>query len=427
MGPTALFDKSFLQSLHVDESVWFDRFFSANVCPLFYVETLADLEKSNLSNGRTPERLVGIIAEKTPEVSGSPNVHHQHLCISELMGQRTPMTGQIPVAGGRPVNHEGRRGVVFQASPESLAFSRWQQGKFEEVERLHAREWRAMLANLNLPAVAKGVKALGIDSGAVKTLEDAVELARRVINTGTRPFDQMQLAFHFLSIPEDLMRPLLARWSVDGYRPLSQYAPYVAHVLTVEIFFQVALGAGLISAERASNRADIAYLFYLPFCNIFISSDKLHRRCAPLFLGAGREFVWGPDLKIDLRRLNDHYAQLPEQEREKGILHFANWPTGSDDDLVVALWNRHLPGWSSIKESTAPMRSDSEKELVSRIKAMQNAPTVEPPVPSSEEDEVSELSIERFVLRKKGNWYQMPKDLQADPEEGRSTRRPSEM
>ncbi len=45
MGPSALFDKSFLQSLSVDESVWFDHFFSANISPLFYIETLADLDK----------------------------------------------------------------------------------------------------------------------------------------------------------------------------------------------------------------------------------------------------------------------------------------------------------------------------------------------------------------------------------------------
>jgi transposase len=40
MGPIALFDKSFLQSIGVDESVWFDHFSMPMVCPIFYVETL---------------------------------------------------------------------------------------------------------------------------------------------------------------------------------------------------------------------------------------------------------------------------------------------------------------------------------------------------------------------------------------------------
>ena len=45
VGPIALFDKSFLQSLSLDESVWFDHFFLPVVSPLFFVETLADLTK----------------------------------------------------------------------------------------------------------------------------------------------------------------------------------------------------------------------------------------------------------------------------------------------------------------------------------------------------------------------------------------------
>jgi len=39
-----LFDKSALQGLSLDESVWFDAFFYPNITPLFFVETLADLE-----------------------------------------------------------------------------------------------------------------------------------------------------------------------------------------------------------------------------------------------------------------------------------------------------------------------------------------------------------------------------------------------
>ena len=66
-GPITLFDKSFLQGLSVDESVWFDDFFYPIICPLFYVETLADLEKA-ARDGRTPEQEVGFIARKSPEM-----------------------------------------------------------------------------------------------------------------------------------------------------------------------------------------------------------------------------------------------------------------------------------------------------------------------------------------------------------------------
>ena len=45
LGPITIFDKSALQALSLDEAVWFANFYLANSTPLFFVETLADLEK----------------------------------------------------------------------------------------------------------------------------------------------------------------------------------------------------------------------------------------------------------------------------------------------------------------------------------------------------------------------------------------------
>ena len=123
MGPITLFDKSFLQSLSIDESVWFDHFFLTNVCPVFYVETLSDLEKS-VRKGRTPEDEVRIIADKFPEMHGTPCAYHLDLCVGNLMGHPVSMIGQIPVAGGHLVKVDGKTGVVFKKTPESEAFSR---------------------------------------------------------------------------------------------------------------------------------------------------------------------------------------------------------------------------------------------------------------------------------------------------------------
>ncbi|HEV2281989.1 MAG TPA: hypothetical protein VGX75_06330 [bacterium] len=72
VGPVLLFDKSTLEGLSVDESVWLDQFFFANITPLFFVETLADIEKE-IKDGRTSEQVVGNLAEKTP-TGGLPNV-----------------------------------------------------------------------------------------------------------------------------------------------------------------------------------------------------------------------------------------------------------------------------------------------------------------------------------------------------------------
>lgn len=274
MGPITLFDKSFLQSLSVDESVWFDHFFMANICPLFYVETLADLDKA-VRESRTPEQEVVLIADKFPEMHGSPCAHHTSLCIGNLLGHNIPMSGyQIPLEGGRLVKSDGKSGVVFDQSPESEAFSRWQRHEFLEIERLFAGSWRRTLLTLNLYAVAKGFQALGINSSLCNNLESAKTLAENIVTNSSKPDERMRLAFLFLNIPYYYHSLIWRRWISSGFSPLSKYAPYAAHVLTVEIFFQIALAANLISSERPSNRVDIAYFFYLPFCTIFTSSDR---------------------------------------------------------------------------------------------------------------------------------------------------------
>jgi len=175
VGPITLFDKSFLQSLSVDESVWFDNFFLTNICPLFYVETLADLEKS-VRDGRTPEQEIGIIADKFPGMHGSPSAHHASLCLVNLLGNAVPMTGQIPLAGGRPVKADGKIGVVYEQSDEAKAFSRWQRGQFMEIERQYAQEWRRTLSNQDWGKVAKGFRAVGIDGKSCNTLEKSRDL-----------------------------------------------------------------------------------------------------------------------------------------------------------------------------------------------------------------------------------------------------------
>jgi hypothetical protein len=63
MGPILIFDKSTLESLNPDEAMWLDVFFNSNITPLFFVETLADLEKA-VHGGRTPEDVVGNLAYK---------------------------------------------------------------------------------------------------------------------------------------------------------------------------------------------------------------------------------------------------------------------------------------------------------------------------------------------------------------------------
>lgn len=411
MGPIALFDKSFLQSLSVDESVWFGHYFMPVVCPLFFVETLADLEKK-VRPGRSPEDEVRIIADKFPDLSANPCVHHDTLVLGELLGHQAPMTGQIPLAGGRVVEKDGKRGVIYDHSPEAEAFSRWQRGQFREIERRMAKGWRVQLQSADVSTVPNHLRTLGIDPQTCRSLESARDVAASLVRGADQRFERMALALALLKIgPHDAYR-ILERWSICGYPPLAAYAPYVAHVVTVELFFNIALAAGLISDQRPSHKVDIAYLHYLPFCMVFVSSDRLHRSCAPLFLRDNQDFVWGADLKDDLNRIDRHFRTFPDEEKEKGIMAFAGTAPDLSDSLVRRLRSRHLaPGVDDPKPQER-RNPPTDKKLVHELTSWKDAPEVSDFGSGAADPDIQIMSIERNVSKRRGSWWQLPKDLQ---------------
>jgi hypothetical protein len=413
MGPLILFDKSFLQSLTEDESVWFGHFFSPIVCPLFYVETLADLDK-DMGSRRTSEQEVRIIARKFPEHGGYPCAYHASTAMAELFGHEVPMDGQIPRSGGRMVKKDGQSGVVYDLSPEEKAFGRWIDENFHDVERQFAREWRAGLGQIRLDEHAKPLRELGIDARTCQSLEVARDLALSVVSGRDRHFYRMQLAVELLGIPRQYHQAIIKRWATQRYPSIFEYTPYVAHVVSVELFFLFALAANLIGSERASNRIDIAYLHYLPFCHVFVSNDRLHNRCAPLFLRDDQEFVWGPDLKADLGQINDHFMAFPDKEKDRGIMAFASRPPRITDSLTRHLRGRFLGRDYDDRPVVEPPSKDDprSKELLDATKNWDEASEVEALTSDPEF-----MSIERRVRRKKGQWYQVPKDLQDNGED----------
>src|SRR6476646_3301789 len=114
-GPILIFDKSLIEMLSPDEAVWLGQFYRVNVVPVFLVETLADLEKE-VAAGRTPEQVVGRLAEKTNIVTADPNTHHWRLALSNLLGTEGPMKRFVVRGDGRPVQQEGKEGWVFHPS-----------------------------------------------------------------------------------------------------------------------------------------------------------------------------------------------------------------------------------------------------------------------------------------------------------------------
>lgn len=409
MGPIVLFDKSFLQSLSLDEAVLFDHFFTANITPLFFVETLADLEKA-VRHGRTPEQEVGIIAEKTPEMHSGVNVYHGELCLNNLFGGPVRMTGSIYAARGKPVRVKDKIGVVFKESLEQQAFSRWQDRDFLQVERQYAKVWREALRILKFDKIINKLNELGIDPKTCKNLDQAKMLADRFVSLQPN-YKYLQFAMGLLGIAINHWEKVIERWKETGKPNLPVFAPYVAYTLTVNVFFYICLAAKLFSGQKISNRVDLAYLYYLPFCMVFVSSDKFHRRTAPLFQRLDQEFVWGEELKAALGEVHRYYEGLPQSEKEKGLVGSTRFLDAAEDSCIGRLWDRFCPSWRTPRSSPiANLKPEANERVISMIKSFKDAPPAGP-ITQLDGDDLDAVLISRNVRRKRGSYWQVAKHL----------------
>ena len=417
LGPILIFDKSMLQSLNPDEAVWLDNFFLTNITPIFFAETLADLQKE-IRAGRTAEQVVGNLAYKTPDMGSRPSVHHYQLLVGELAGvQPVAMDGRMMVPGGQPVQLEGSTGVLFQKTKEEEAFNRWQRGEFLDLERQIARAWRQSLSNVNYKEAYEFFQGFFEPGKKPKTLQEAKSLAIGRID-GIDQERSLQFGLSLLSVPEEAHEIVMARWRAAGKPPLHDFAPYFRYLYEVDLFFFLAIAADLISrvrpANKADNKVDLAYLYYLPFCMVFTSSDNLHERMVPLFLREDQTFVSGSELKADFGKLDQHYSSLPNEVKSCGLFSFASYPPSDTSFLVTRLWDKHLPIWREhAAKPRVPEDKDKQRAIVDQMNRLKKeAQPIDPATRLAPED-TQFIQLERNVLMRKGKWTRFSPEVEA--------------
>jgi len=400
MGPITLFDKSFLQSLSIDESVWLNQFFLCNICPLFYIETLADLEKK-MKNNRKPEDVVGNIAIKFPE-SGMPNTYHIDACLANLYGNKIPMTGQILISESKQVRKENKKGFVVEQSDEAESFMRWQDGEFLKIEKDFAKKWRRELSEMNLEKLTEVLTHFPYDITSLNTIEAVYDIVYKFLNN--QEFVQLQFYFakELFSISYAHQQHIIFEWAQNKFPSINDYAPYASYVLSVDLFFLISMKRGFISDQRNSNSVDMSYLKYLPFSHIFISSDKLHRRTAKLFMREDQKFVWGKDLKSDLTEINNYYLKVSEESKCKGINFFASMPPPDETYLTTRLWLDIL----NFKVEDLQERKVEPKlsnEMWEEVNAYEEDRTID-----FNGEQADFMTIKHKVNIKKGSWQIIP-------------------
>lgn len=418
-GPLTIFDKSFLQSLSQYESIWFDNFFRTIITPLFFVETLADLEKK-VSTGKTAQQIVGEIASKTPDMNSVPNVHHFNLLVSNLLGYPVEMRRRPIISGGIPkISGEGYS-LYFKGFPEADAFGRWQKGQFLETEHDFAKTWRAALAN---PGFEGSIAMASNTVPTGKRFSDLTQI-KSYVDTflENTTIEHLYLLFEIIGVPEKARARILERWKAGGNPKLSSFAPYACFVFSIDLFFYISAAHGHIAKERTSNKVDIAYLYYLPFSHMLISNDNLHKRTAPLFMESDQMFLTGDEIKPDLMRLDEYYEKLPQEIKNEGIIRFATYPPHDIETRIAKLWDKYLPTWRKHdqEERSKPREMPkNDPELMKRLKSVKTAPQYGGRVISS--DDAESVTISRMIRSRKGKWRTVPKEVEDKANEDKKT------
>lgn len=403
-GVSLVFDKSTLESLNVNEAALLDHFYRCTITPLFYIECLADLEKT-LRSKSTPEQLVGSLALRTPEWNSAANVHHLNVLKGEL--SRTFDIKKVlcrpAVPAGELLQLGEQKGMIFRAAPEAEALSRWAQGDFLTVERQFAKRWRNDLNSVDFTAMVKQVmSAIGGHWRKPRSVEDAKQITDTIIDY-MDPEWLIRFGLDLLRVPE-ATEFVITDWLRRRRPPLRDYLPYFVFVLSINVFFCLVLPTQLLRDVKASHQIDLAYLYYLPFCAIFTSRDNFHVQIARLFLSPNQTFIHGDELKSDLKQLNDFYSSLPDDVQRTGLDGFARRPPDDTAFLATRMWDKYVPSWRTMPD---PVDIDDpqydHKSTAEALKNLTDSPEV---VPHSETDidKLSYVKLERTIRLGKGKW-----------------------
>jgi hypothetical protein len=249
------------------------------------------------------------------------------------------------------------------------------------------------------------------------TLLDAKDFADSFVNQASKEI--LSFAQQFLNVPEEIRATVGARHAAAGQPPFTTFAPYAAFVLKIDLVFYLGMAMSQISSERPSNKIDVSYLYYLPFCMAFTSADKLHERLAPMFMESGQVFVRATDLKASLKQLNDHYGKYREEIERIGLVSFASYPPQDIESEVSRLWDRFLPAWRQADiDRQRHAHQPADDEMAQRI--LEISDSAEHVLEHATEAETGFVLFTKRVPVRKGSWRLMPEGIEnvGEPDAG---------
>jgi hypothetical protein len=397
-GPHIIYDKSLLEALNPQEAAILDIFYTTNVTPILLLEIRADLSKNPRDN-RTPKDLVRNLAYKLPNLHPYFNAYHIGICWAELLGNPIRME-YMPLIDVRPQTR-GLQSDFYPIAEEANMIERWRNENFSDDEIIAAGRYRDMLAGALRETTHFEAKFDTAPNFKQRDWENIKKYAEEVVQDKSQPYSKLKWLFEHLCVPEDYQERIIKRWKDLGGPSLLEYAPYTAYVVTLDLFTHTALATQNVSNQRHSDKIDMAYLYYLPFTEIFVSDDKLHKKIVPHFLTGKQIFISKDEFKADLQKLDKLYASHPDI-KTLGLMGVAKQPPTEGDFAVTKHYDIFRAGWRHSKIELPP---EVESKIIEMLELGEGIS-----VPSSCNDSKNTV-VERKVPKNWGKYtFYKPND-----------------
>ncbi len=302
MLKTILFDKSVIESLKPDKARELAEIYSVVLPPILIDEMISMLAKEK-KGARDPEKILKSIARKS--INSSLVLPHARLLAKKnLLGETIPVDGRVLFMGGELFRQrDGAFGMHYDTTKDKKPLLDWSRGKFSSY-RGKASDIRHRQHEFDYKKYHNESSDVFNRLPKFKTMGEFTEW-----------FDNIHLANMsperlFNMIMQDLLNDkekakVKENWKRSGKTPQELF-PYAFHYARVNHWFFGAIGmvrnSGLTSKE-AKFHIDIQYLYYLPFCKIFTTSDKLLFAAAQVFKLPGQSIVSGTEVKEDLAKI----------------------------------------------------------------------------------------------------------------------------
>ncbi len=327
MGPVLLIDKSTFQSLSRDEHAQLHGRFLLMLAPVLFSELIADLTKEKVRI--SPENEVLVLAAKFLGSGSPPTVHFRLLCADSLLGQQeVPMDGRMPVDRGELSRGPDGAALFIDLEPENKAIMRWARGEFLEQDWTIARNWRKAAQATKRDAFIGSLEKYTVIVPRAKNATEIPKIVDTLLENDRLARPLIDWLMDMIEMPTLGAKMVRLRWQIAG-RPFRTFAPYGYHCARALLALYVAVKSNVIG-WLPNHMIDLHYLYYLPFCMTFTTSDKALSVLAPPLLRANQTFIPGADLKRELKLLADR-----AEPRISGY-----WPSSELTPQIERAWSK---------------------------------------------------------------------------------------